>query len=83
MYRSFEYSIEAWPGTVRIHCGHETEDQQTIELSPEQVPAFIVALQEQCEQAVELGKREDAAMRQAALCTAAISRRLMPLEKEL
>lgn len=66
MHRSFDYSIEAWPGLVRIHCRYDTVAQQTIELSPEQVPAFIRALKEQAKAAVDLGEREEEHQRAAS-----------------
>lgn len=67
MHHSLEYSIEAWPGIVRIHSGYETKNQQTIELSPEQVPEFIRVLNEQAGAAVELGNREEEYRREMAV----------------
>lgn len=55
MYKSYEFSIEVWPGTVRIHQGYETEDRQTIELDPSQVESFYEALKSAASEAKSLG----------------------------
>jgi hypothetical protein len=67
MHRSFEYSIEVWPGTVRIHHRHDEEEGQTIELSPEQIPEFCRVLQEKAAEAKELGLEFEQRDREAAL----------------
>ncbi len=55
MYKSYEFSIEVWPGVVRIHQGYETEDSQTIELDPSQVEGFCENLKRLALEAKELG----------------------------
>lgn len=55
MYKSAEFSIDVWPGVVRIHQAWETEDSQTIEIYPSQVEAFILALREVSIEAQKLG----------------------------
>lgn len=71
MYRSYEFCIEVWPGEVRIHTDYETEDQQTIVLSAEQVGDFCSALQRSAREAKELG---DEMQQQEAISRAAKAR---------
>lgn len=60
MYKSSAFQIEIWPDVVRIHQGYETEDQQTIELDAEQIPAFCQLLQERAKEALALGAEMEA-----------------------
>lgn len=55
MYKSYEFSIEVWPGVVRVHQGYETEDSQTIELDPSQVEGFCENLKRLAQEAKDLG----------------------------
>lgn len=55
MYKSYEFSIEVWPGVLRIHQGYETEDSQTIELDPSQVEDFCKNLTRLGNEAKDLG----------------------------
>lgn len=59
MYKSYEFSIEVWPGVIRIHQGYDTEDSQTIELDPSQVDGFCENLKRLAIEAKELGDEFD------------------------
>lgn len=50
-----EFSLQVWPGVVRIHQGYETEEQQTIELTVHQMKSFIEALTAASDDATLLG----------------------------
>lgn len=55
MYKSYEFSIEVWPGVIRIHQGYDTEDSQTVELDPSQVEDFCENLKKLALEAKDLG----------------------------
>ena len=54
-----EFSLQVWPGVVRIHQGYETEEQQTIELTVHQMKSFIAALTAASDDATLLGLEEE------------------------
>lgn len=56
MYKSYEFSIEIWPGVVRVHQAYDTEDSQTIELDPSQIDGFCENLKRLSVEARELGE---------------------------
>lgn len=64
MYKSYEFSIEVWPGVLRIHQGYETEDIQTIELDPSQVEDFCKNLTRLGNEAKALGDEMEVAEKQ-------------------
>lgn len=70
MYKSYEFSIEVWPGTVRIHQGYETEDSQTIELDPSQVESFYEVLKAAASEAKSLGDELEVRERELRLAKA-------------
>lgn len=55
MYKSFEFGIEVWPGSVRIHQGEDTDCAQVIELDHAQVELFCEALKRLAIEARDLG----------------------------
>lgn len=59
MYKSYEFSIEVWPGVVRIHQGYETDDWGTVELDPSQVDGFCETLKKLAKEAKDLGEEFD------------------------
>lgn len=50
-----EFSLQVWPGVVRIHQGYDAEEQQTIELTVRQIKSFIEALTTASDDATLLG----------------------------
>lgn len=56
MYKSYEFCIEVWPDTIRIHQGYETEYSQIIELDSSQIESFCIALKAAVPEAKALGK---------------------------
>lgn len=66
MYKSYEFAIEVWPGSVRIHQGEDTDCAQVIELDHAQVEFFCEALKKLAIEAKELGlelERKEAEIR--------------------
>lgn len=55
MHRSNEFSIEVWPGVIRLHQNYEAEDWSTIELAAEQVADLCKRMIALAEEAKELG----------------------------
>ena len=68
MFKSYEFSLEVWPGVVRVHQGEDTEFAQVIELSPSQIELFCEALRAVAKDAKELGDEFD--KREAEIRTA-------------
>lgn len=53
-YHANEFTLEVWPGVVRIHQRFEEEGRQTIEITSDQVESFCDVLKRKAEEAAAL-----------------------------